>query len=104
MTRMYASGDEHVQITATLESWLKSAGAPVDVAIDLADVSFAGCRVDAILREMVALNPSEPAARDRAADLIGELRSWLFDEIAYHLRELENRWTELEDAIEPAEG
>lgn len=100
---MNAQGDGHVKMTAALEMWLERSGAPPDLAIDLADVGFAGCRVDAMLRELITLDTANPASRERAADLVGEIHSWLFGELAHHVRQLEDRWTELESAIEPQE-
>ena len=98
---MQARDEDHVKMTAALESWLAKVGAPSDIAVDLADVGFAGRRVDAIVRKMVALDPAESASRELAADLVAELRSWLFAEIGHHIRELEQQWNELESAIEP---
>jgi hypothetical protein len=92
---------EHRARAGRIEDWLKKIRGPADVAIDLADVLYAGQRADEILSELLTLNLEDPSGRDRAADLTAELHAWLFGEMKHHLEQLEANWSEVEAAVEP---
>ena len=49
--------------------------------------------------KMLLLDVTKPDEADQALGQMGILYTWLFDEIKYHLGELEREWPQLEERV-----
>lgn len=87
-------------LAGRLGAWLREAGVEQsEVAVDFADTVMAGRSVEAILSRLVSLRPESPQDGEEALRLLGELHTWIFGEMKFHIQELERAWPRLEEKL-----
>ncbi len=88
------------ELLPLVNNWLRLAGVLDDeerasISVDLTDALDAAEHVSRRLRELLALNPSQPKQADQALTIAGEISVYLFAELQDHLSSLERGWERL---------
>jgi hypothetical protein len=90
----------NVQLADRLAVWLRSLGVErTEVAADFADTVAAAVFIEREINEMMKLDPHDPLSADMVLSQLGRMRAWLFDEIKFHVGELEREWPALEARV-----
>lgn len=95
--------EDTVLLARRISHWLRSAGVTqTELAVDFADTLRAAEHVQVLIGQLLALDPTNPADAEQALQRLGQLHSWLFGEMKYHIEELWLGWPEIESQLERA--
>ena len=88
---------QHVELTRSIDNWLRKIGLRDDetvaqAAVDLADLLHAAADVREMLERLKTLDTSGSKGADEALQLAANIEVQLFTEIKAHLESLERSW------------
>ena len=91
---------ETVRTADRLAAWLTKIGAEsTGAAVDFADTVAAAWVIEDGVQYLLTLDPTHPDDARQALDKLGEMYAWLFNELRYHVDQLERAWPVIEGSL-----
>jgi hypothetical protein len=92
----------HPDNAAKLGAWLTALGSTrADAAADIVDVIHAARQCEQAVAELLALDPTDPAANAGAiSSCLGRIQAWMLGEIQVHANQLAEAWPDIDAALE----